>query len=165
MADRRTKTYRYGITFDAPLRYVFGWCTDYQPDDAAREGETYQRKVLERTKRRVVYEDLEESPQGWFWARHIVTLTPPTHWHSSSIGSHREYELDYTLRTLSNGRTELKFVGRRRPTGVASRNPTTAEFDRSMDASWQQFRTQLEAEYRGSTKSGRPARARKRRAP
>lgn len=143
-------TYRYAITFDAPVSFVFRWCTDYSDKDAQLEGETYQRKVLKRSRHRVVYEDVQEGPDGWFWARHDVALDPPNHWHSESVGNYRDYSLDYRLRALPDGRTEMRFVGKRQPALLGGPNPTARAFARSMDTGWQKFRRQLEKEYRAS---------------
>jgi hypothetical protein len=148
MPPRPRATYRYRIAFDAPKQFVFRWCTDYSDQDPKIEGETYSRKILERSRRRVVYEDLEEGADGWSWARHEVKLSPPNRWHSESIGNRRLYSLDYRLTTLPDGRTEMAFVGIRRPTGLGSKNPSAAEFRRSMDAGWHKFRRELEREYR-----------------
>src|SRR5438309_936549 len=43
--------YRIRVSFRAPIDFVFAWCTDYTPGDAALEKETYQRKIIERTPR------------------------------------------------------------------------------------------------------------------
>lgn len=145
-----TKSYEYRIEFDAPLPFVFRWCTDYRADDARLEGETFARRILKKTRRAVVYEDLESGPNGWWWARHDISLDPPSHWHSSSVGNYRQYELDYRLRERPGGKTELRFVGRRGPGLLGSAHPTTAVFRRSMDKSWKLFRTALEKEYRAS---------------
>src|SRR5438309_12068066 len=56
--------YRIRVSFRAPIDFVFAWCTDYTPGDAALEKEAYERKIIERTSRSVVFEDLEESKDG-----------------------------------------------------------------------------------------------------
>src|SRR5881409_2969755 len=53
--------FRISVSFGVPLDFAFAWCTDYTPEDASLEGESYQRKIIERTPRRVIFEDLEES--------------------------------------------------------------------------------------------------------
>ena len=157
MAAPRPKTYRYRITFTAPLPFVFRWCTDYRATDARLERASFRRKVLERTRQRVVYEDLEETSDGWAWRRHVVTLHPPNRWHSDSVGNRRTIQLDYTLRERPHGRTEMIFAARRWPALLGGPNPSSREFGRDMESSWQRFRQHLEAEYRRST---RPARGR-----
>lgn len=150
MAARRSQEYRFRTAFHAPLPFVFRWCTDYQPSDARLENEGFERRIVERGPRRVIFEDIEETPQGWTWRRHVVTLRPPDRWHSDSVGNYRDFQLDYRLRPLRDGRTELTFRGRRRPAILASKNPTVEEFRRSMDASWRHFRRHLENDYRRS---------------
>jgi hypothetical protein len=158
MVAHRVTTYRYRIAFNAPLPFVFRWCTDYQPSDALLEHESFRRKILERGRRRVVYEDLEEVAGGWSWRRHVVALDPPNHWHSESIGNYRDIELDYVLRELPGGRTEMRFLGRRRPAVLGGANPTVREFGRSMDVSWRLFRKQLERDYLRSRRRPRKPR-------
>jgi len=143
-------TYRVVATFHAPLDFVYRWCTDYTPQDARHEGEHYVRKILRRSPRQVIYEDLEESKAGWFWTRHVVRLSPPRRWHSDSVGSHRAYSLDYVLRTLPGDRTELTLTARRRPYGIGGKNPPKAKWERSVGVSWKHFGRALERDYRKS---------------
>jgi len=150
MAPRARTSYRFRVTFNAPLSFVFRWCTDYRAVDPSLEGEKYQRRVLERTRRKVVYEDLEELPGGWSWARHVVTLDPPDHWRSASVGNRRDFLLDYWLRRLPGGRTEMRFLGRRRATPLGGTNPSQRAFAASMASTWRRFGRELEREYRRS---------------
>src|SRR5207302_10806365 len=66
--------YRIRVSFRAPIDFVFAWCTDYTPGDAALEKETYQRKIIKRTPRAVVFEDVDESKDGWDCTRLVVSL-------------------------------------------------------------------------------------------
>ncbi len=161
MTGGPSRTYRYRITFRAPLPFVYRWCTDYQSADPKLEGEEYERRILRRSRGTVVYEDLQPTPRGWVWARHVVTLRPPNHWHSDSVGNYRNYRLEYDLRRLPDGSTELRFRGTRTPTSLSSKNPTAREFQQSMDAGWVRFRRHLEREYRASRPSARRARGRR----
>jgi hypothetical protein len=155
MAPSRSKSYRFRITFDAPLPFVYRWCTDFGPGDARLEGEEYARRILERTKRRVVYEDLSDTPNGWYWKRQTVDLHPPDGWSCLSVGNYRIIDLDYTLREAPHGRTELAMVARRTPTGVGGPNPTAKAFGRTMEAMWTNFRKNLEREHRGRPRATR----------
>ncbi|HTT25438.1 MAG TPA: hypothetical protein VMH90_00550, partial [Thermoplasmata archaeon] len=53
------------VTFHAPIRFCFRWCTDYRASDPQLEGGGYARRILERHRDRVVYEDLAKLPNGW----------------------------------------------------------------------------------------------------
>ena len=162
------RIYEIRSVFRAPLAFVFAWCTDYSTGDARLEKEAYVRRIIERTRRRVVYEDLEETPRGWAWSRHSVTLRPPNRWRSDSVGNYRTWRLDYSLRPLPGGRTELTLRGLRRASGLASKNPPKAKLERAMRASWSHFGRALESDYQkslgegpGSTRARRSGRVHK----
>lgn len=145
---RKEATYRIRTEFHAPLEFVFRWCTDFTPEDAKLEAESYQRRILRRSKRLVIYEDLEDSPQGWVWARHVVRLQPPDRWHSDSTGSHRAIRLDYRLSRLPGDRTQLVLTARRRPAGVGGKNPSRSHWERTVGGSWTKLGKSLEEDYR-----------------
>ncbi|HTT26697.1 MAG TPA: hypothetical protein VMH90_07050 [Thermoplasmata archaeon] len=145
--------YRVEVTFHAPSDFVFKWCTDYTSTDAKLEGEAYVRKIVKRSKTQVIYEDLEEDSDGWFWTRHLVRLSPPDHWHSDSIGSHREYSLDYRLTPLGREETRLTLTARRRPTSRGPKNPSKAKWEGDVAGNWKLFARALERDYRRSTKA------------
>lgn len=142
--------YKVQVVFRAPMEYVFKWCTDYAPQDAGLEGEEYERKILRTSPREVVYEDLQESPDGWFWSRHVVGLFPPSGWHSDSVGSHREYSLDYHLTPLPGDRTELTLRARRRPAGIGGKNPAKRVWEKGVKSNWKKFARALERDYQRS---------------
>jgi len=149
-------TYEVRAKFRAPLDFVYQWCTDYTPQDARYEQEKYQRRILRRNSREVIYEDLEETKQGWFWSRHVVRLHPPNRWHSDSVGSHRAFALDYKLTKLPGNRTQLTLKARRRPYGIGGKNPSKSQWERSVARSWRIFGRVLERDYdRSRGKRGR----------
>jgi hypothetical protein len=158
MATKRSPTkwvgpeYHIRVTFRAPVDYVFAWCTDYTPEDGRLEGETYARKVIERTKRQVIFEDLEETKTGWDWGRDVVTLRPPNRWHMNGVGNHRDVEADYRLQALPDGRTELDLRWRRRPKGPETSKLTKAQREASSSRAWKMFAAALERDF----KAGRP---------
>jgi hypothetical protein len=140
----------YHVTafFRAPLPYVFSWCTDFDPHDDRREKDQYTRKIVGRSSRRVVFEDLVDSDQGWNWARHVVTLHPPDRWHSDSVGSHRTLTIDYVLTRLSGQRTRLDLRWKRRRTALATTRLSKRVIERSTTAAWRHFARALEKDYR-----------------
>ena len=141
--------YHVTAEFRAPLPFVFRWCTDFRPNDDRLEGESYDRRVVRRARRNVVFEDLSDaSSGGWSWVRHVVTLSPPDHWHSESLGSHRTASIDYRLTALGPERTRLDLVWRRRPTALAGRPPSKATIERETTRGWRNFARALERDYR-----------------
>ena len=144
--------YRMEIEFRAPLKFVYRWCTDFSEKDAGLEREKYRRKVLSRTSRQVVFEDLEEDDSGFFWARDVVELRPPDRWQMESVGSHRALRAVYRLTETGPGRTRLSLRFRRRPTALERVHRTKAARERSVLQAWKYFRSELESDYRRSAR-------------
>jgi len=141
-------SYEVRADFRAPLDFVYRWCTDFSDKDAVYEGDTYERRILRRTSKQVVYEDLQETANGWLWARHVVTLLPPNRWHSDSVGSHRDIRLDYRLSRVGAEGTRLTLKARRRPTGVGTKNLPRSKWEKSVHETWMKFGKAMEREYR-----------------
>ena len=148
--------YRIRVMFRVPLEFVFAWCTDYTPQDARLEGESYERKVIERTPHRVIFEDLEETEAGWVWSRDIVTLHPPNRWHMDGVGNRRDVTADYVLTHLPDGRTQLELRWSRRPNVPETTKLTKAEREADTVRAWKRFGAAMERDHRG----GVPARQR-----
>src|SRR5436189_4436764 len=141
--------YRIRVSFLYPYIYLIACYTDHTPGDAAREKETNQRKIIERTPRAVVFEDLEESKDGWDWSRAVVSLRPPNRWHMNGIGNNRDVVADYVLSSLPDGRTRLDLRWKRRPHGPDAKL-TKAEREASSTRAWKRFASALEADYKRS---------------
>lgn len=165
MAPRRTARarslllppeYHVEATFRAPLEYVFRWCTDYDAGDAKLEGEKYVRQVISRTRREVVFEDLEPQPKGgWRWSREVVRLDPPRAWHMEGVGSHRRIHAEYRLTELPDGRTHLDLRARRGPAFLPFRRIPRSEWEAEVTRMWQRFGRALERDYRRAPAGGR----------
>lgn len=140
--------YRIRVSFRVPLDFAFAWCTDYTPEDAKLEGESYERKIVERTSGRVVFEDLEETKDGWIWSRDAVTLHPPNRWHMDGLGSRSDVTADYVLSSLPDGRTQLDLRWRRRPRMPVAKKVTKAEREESTTRAWNRFGAAMERDYR-----------------
>jgi hypothetical protein len=147
--------YHVTAVFRAPLPYVFSWCTDYGPHDDRLEKDEYARQIIERTPRRVVFEDLYDTGRGWSWARHVVRLRPPDRWHSDSIGTHRIATLDYVLTPLPRGRTRLDLRWRRKRTALSKEKRSKRAIEKSTTQAWRNFARELEKDYRISQKPRR----------
>jgi hypothetical protein len=136
----------------APLAFVYDWCTDYRPDDSKYSGEDksihLKRRIIERTSRRVVFENLYDRGRGWAWERHVVTLMPPDRWHSEGKGVYSESNLSYKLTELPRARTRLDIHWRSRPTemekGPRATKTAIEDFVRKL---WLKRRRALEREY------------------
>ena len=144
------RVYEFRSTFRAPLPFVFAWCTDYTPEDPHLEGEEFTRRILARSRRRIVYEDLYDEPTGWMWSHYDVTVLPPRRWHADVAGSHRTWSIDYVLSERPGGSTELWFRGVRRATALAGKNPPKAKLEQDLRGMWKRYGRALEADYRAT---------------
>jgi hypothetical protein len=160
MPPKMGPEYHVTARFRAPLEFVFRWCTDYTPGDAVLEGETYERRILSRNERQVVFEDVESMDDGWAWKRYTVDLRPPRHWHAVSVGNRRNLTIDYELTEDGPDRTRLDLWWRRRPGVLAVRPPPPkAAVERESTQAWRRFAAALEGDYRNAVRpSGRRSR-------
>ncbi len=162
MARPAPRTYEIRTVFRAPRAFAFRGCTDYTSRDPALEGSKGQRHVIDRTKRRVVYEDLEPIGKAWSWSRNTVDLLPPDRWHAEARGNYRTWSLDYELTALGPMRTGLRLRGRRTPVGLGTKNPSQRAMTRELTQMWRKFGRALEADYRRSVRSSSGRRSRRR---
>lgn len=143
-------TYKIEADLRAPLEYVYRWCTDFRSDDARITGEDYERRIISRSRRKIVLEDLWWESDGWRWRRSEIALHPPDRWFSVSLGNVRDAEIDYRLSALSDGATRLTLTMRRRPTRRFPQQPSKRSFEAGLRADWKGFARALEADYRTS---------------
>ena len=149
------RTYQVNVVLDAPLAFAFRWCTDYTPEDAKFAGEDRTihlvRKIIERRKHRVVFENVYDQGRGWGWERHTVTLHPPDRWHSEGRGNYHESILDYKLSPLSEDRTRFEMHWRSRPVGLSvGPRPSAKIIERSVENLWRKRARALATEFRRS---------------
>ncbi|MFZ0699807.1 MAG: hypothetical protein WAN74_06440 [Thermoplasmata archaeon] len=142
--------YRIQRILRAPLAFAYAWCTDYTKTDRELQGESGSRQIIRKTSRTVVYEDLDETSHGWMWSRQTVTLRPPDRWHAVAVGNYRTWILDYSLRSLPDGRTEFTMRGKRRATPLGVKNPSRAVLERELQVMWRNLGNALERDYRAS---------------
>lgn len=160
MDNRDFRGYAVSVVFRAPLKFSYAWCTDYTPGDAKIAGEDksfgLERRIVARTARQVVFENLYDHGAGWAWERHTVTLSPPDHWHSDGYGNYHEAHLDYRLTELPEDRTRFDMRWRSKPTGLSrgSRSPKVV-VERFVLRLWRLRGRALERDYRKSLRKGR----------
>jgi len=140
------QTIKVTKTINAPLRYVFNWCTDFREDDPALTNSKGIRKILEKTKKRVVYAQLDPQEDG---TQKIgvdyVTLKPPNSWHLEYFGEDDNEIGDYKLTSLGKNKTKLIMVFKE--SWKLEKVPTIEEQVESTSRSWDQFVAALERDY------------------
>lgn len=144
----QSDVYEIRAQFRVPLDYAFRWCTDYRPFDGRLSKEGNLRRILRRSRRQVIYEDLTPAPEGWVWSRQTVTLHPPDRWTATARGNYRTWELEYRLRSRPDGTTEFTMRGLRRPFLLGSKNPSQRSLRAELTRMWRNFGQAMEADYR-----------------
>jgi hypothetical protein len=97
----KTGTYHISKTIDALLKFVYEWCTDFRDDDPQLTGGKIKRKVVEKTKERVVYMADYTLKGKRYWHASVIALKPPNAWHLETACDPYEREIgDYKLTSL-----------------------------------------------------------------
>ncbi len=147
-----TQTGRISKTVNAPLRYVYEWCTDFRPDDAklSRSERTHwivrvspQRLVRVKAARKAV----GDPPMNV----EVVRLSPPNAWHKDTIGEEDLDSMDYRLTALGPNKTRFTLVMVER--WMVPNFPKKADWVRSASRFWDGLVLAIEERYR----SGKPA--------
>lgn len=147
------RKFHISVTFRAPLPFAYAWCTDYTPEDGKYAGEDrsihLRRRILGRTPRTVVFENLYDVGKGWGWERHVVALRPPNAWHCEGWGNYHEVVLDYKLTEVDTERTRFDMTWRSRPThrSHGPRTPSSV-VEAFVENLWAKRARALEREYR-----------------
>lgn len=149
-----TTTIRVSRVINAPLRYVYDWCTDYRNDDGRlskrRPRPTF--RVIRISPRRVLRIRTAGGPgRDPAIAIDLVRLNPPYSWHLDQIDEADQQSLDYRLTLVGRGRTRLQLLVTER--WVTPDFPTKEELRASVTRTWGRFGAAIESDYR----AGRPA--------
>lgn len=141
---------RVSKTINAPLRYVFQWCTDFRNDDPSITGSKSQRRVLEKTKKMAVYAQIYQGSDGsQKVAVNMVTLRPPNSWHLDYFGEEDDETGEYRLKDLGGGRTRLDMVFKEK--WKIENPPSLEEQAKQTSEVWDKYVRALEKEY-GATR-------------
>ena len=143
---------RISKIIDAPLPYVYDWCTDFRPDDATLGGSRSTHQVIRVSPRRLVR--VKVAKNGGDDPRmtvEVVRLSPPNAWHKDAIGEKDLHAMDYTLTARGPNKTRftLEIVVR----WMVPKFPKKADWLRSSSGFWDELVQALEERYR----SGQPA--------
>ena len=98
----------------------------------------------------MVFEDLEETKDGWFWSRDTVTLRPQNRWHMDGTGNRRDVTANYLLSRLPDGRTQLELRWKRQPKWPEAKKLTKAQREADTLRAWKRFAAAMERDYQQS---------------
>jgi hypothetical protein len=128
------------------LRFVYNWCTDFREDDNKITGSKNKRRILEKTRKRIVYVTTYfPKPSKAMMGVNLVTLHPPNSWHLDFIGQEDDEQGDYRLTRLGARRTRLdmRFSEKYR----VRQATTQAEDKKHTEEMWDKYVAALEKDY------------------
>lgn len=152
-----SKTYHVVAVFDAPLNYVYRWCTDYREDDYLITGSAARRHFVERNRKTVAWITHTHRNGTDTENLRIVTLKPPKRWSVMGLGEDLNEEGDYVLKQLGPRKTELRMIFR---IYYKSAKPEPAStWEKRIGGNWEKFKAALEKDYNDSLQARRGSRA------
>ncbi|MGA3296962.1 MAG: hypothetical protein ABSD41_05880 [Candidatus Bathyarchaeia archaeon] len=143
MGRQTARICRFSKILNAPLWFVYSWCTDFREDDHKITGSKSRRLIIEKTKRRAVYVTKQKGSKR-LTSVGIVTLHPPDRWHFCSIGGQIIETGKYHLKKIGPRETKLEAVF------TLKRNATMAskmEFIKHLNEFWKKYDVALEKDY------------------
>jgi hypothetical protein len=141
----KSRTFRVSKVINAPLRFVYDWCTDFRGDDNKIWGSNVKRIILQKTRLRVIYMSTHKQGRKSVSAVRIVTLRPPNAWHLDLVGQQEDEIGDYRLTRLGPGKTRLDM---RFNVRYKIAHPPTKEEDMAMtNKVWDRYVAALERDH------------------
>lgn len=140
-------------TVEAPIKYVYEWCTDFRNDDRKFSSSKQRHQVIHVESDRVVRIRVRATPIGSpSVVVELVRLNPPDAWHKDQIDETDLDAVDYKLARLGSRRTRVTLTITVR--WMTREHPVRSEWVRSANKYWDNLVAALEEDYR----KGVPAR-------
>ena len=138
-------TYRVTKTINAPLKFVYDWCTDYREDDNQITGSKAQFRILQKTNRRVIYLRTFEQDGKAMTGVKMVALRPPKAWYLDQVGEDEDAIGIYKLTRVGPEKTKLNMTFTEKY--KISDAPTKEEDRNQTDQMWDKYVAALEEDY------------------
>ena len=138
-------TYRVTKTINAPLKFVYDWCTDYRTDDNQITGSKAQFRILQKTNRRAIYLRTSERDGKTMIGVKMVTLRPPKVWYLDQVGEDEDAIGKYKLTRVEPEKTRLDMTFTEKY--KISDAPTKEEDRNNTDQMWDKYVAALEEDY------------------
>lgn len=132
-------------TINAPLSFVYNWCTDFREDDYKISGSKTRRIIMQKAKRRVVYISAFRWARKSMYGVNMVTLRPPNRWRLDYAGQEADEIGDYRLTRLRHGRTRLDMTFKEKYKVRGA--PTRKEDLKHTHEIWDRYVAALERDY------------------
>ena len=145
--------YRASKVFNAPIKYVYQWATDFREDDNLIWGGEHSRIILFKAKTKVVYAYYQD---GWDGkpklAVGIVVLSLSTYsWHLDYYSEEDLETGEYKLVRLGKEKTRLnmRFDNKRK----LGKGPSREDLQEGTNSLWEKYAEALEKDYSSGKKA------------
>ncbi|MDH2900253.1 MAG: hypothetical protein PXY39_04720 [archaeon] len=144
--------YRASKTFNAPIKYVYEWATDYTEGDNQIWGGKHRRVILLKSKSKVVYASYKDGTDGKpKLAVRVVTLDPSKYsWHLDYYAEEDTETGDYKLTSLGKNKTRLNMIFRNK--WKNGKGPSAEDFEKETNLVWEKYAEALENDYNSDKK-------------
>ena len=140
--------YKHSHVLNVPIKFTYDWCTDYSPKDSKIVGSKFQRIILDKTRKRVVYAGYKPGEDGKpKLAVRLVTLHPGTYsWHLDYFAEEDLEVGEYKLKRLGSNKTRLDMTFNNK--WKHGKGPSREEFEAGTKKVWDKYAPALERDYR-----------------
>lgn len=146
-----TQRIRISKTVEAPLSYVYRWCTDFREDDGRFSSSRPAFRVIRAGRDRVARVRIGPPVKGKRRvAAEVVRLRPPRAWHVDQVDEDDLASIDYRLTSLGPRRTRLVLSILER--WMTPKHPSVEEYRTSTGRYWDVLIEALQRAYQ----AGRP---------
>lgn len=140
-------TFKTTKIMNVPLKYAYAWCTDFRDDDSKITGSVRIRRVISRTKDRVIYGSSYPGRDGKATGSiYIVSLKPPDSWHMDRFGEDMERG-DYKLTSLGRKLTRLDITFNLKFKRGSRRGVNKEDLSKRSLERWNKYAAALESDY------------------
>jgi hypothetical protein len=142
------KNYRVSKVFEAPLDFVYSWCTDFREDDNKIIGSPDGRHIVDKTKKRFVWIRHYKTEGKPMESVRIVKLKPPNLWFLDGVGDEDTIVGKYELTPVGKNRTRLvmNFTVNYR----MGKPDSKKKWEGETSDEWDDFKAALEKDFRKS---------------
>lgn len=145
--------YKASKVFNAPIKYVYEWATDFRERDNEFWGGKHRRVILQKTRQKAVYASYNNGTDGKpKLAVGIVTLKPSSYsWHLDYYAEEDTETAEYKLTSLGKERTKLSMVFNN--SWKKGRGPSAQDFEKGTNSVWEKYALALQKDYKSGKQS------------
>ena len=144
--------YKVSKVFNAPIKYVYEWATDFRESDNKFWHGKHRRVILLKTRQKAVYASYNDGRGKPKLAVGIVTLKPVSYsWHLDYYSQEDTETAEYKLTSLGKEKTRLNMVFNNH--WKKGRGPSAKDFEKGTSLVWEKYALALEKDYESGKQS------------